>query len=113
MLGTKLLQTEFKEMKDDLANCSLLQIQSTYKLYKPITTMINSIAISNKDYDDKYDDKINPTGDYDEKAIIQMNGVYKEAQTGSKSTTLSKHIQDTAEKKEKKMYGAYIPLDKC
>ena len=43
-----------------------------------MTEMINSIEISNKYYDEKSDDKINPTEDYNKIATIQLNTFYKE-----------------------------------
>ena len=65
--------------------------------------MINSIEINNEDYDDKYNNEMNPADVYDKKVIIWLNNVYKEAQTDRKATSLTKHIKETAKKNKKIM----------
>lgn len=113
MLSANLSQDDFKELRGELTNCLSITLQTKYKLYKPIEAMIESIEVSNELYDAQYDDEINPVDEYDESAIIQLNDVYKASKLDSKATSLTQHIEDTAKKKVKKLYGAYIPLDKC
>ena len=113
-LSSLLSGPDYEEVRKEIAQCTSIELDLKYKVFKPVDKMIKSVKICNRDYDSSFDDKINPANTYNESEIVKLNSVCKEAKLREKNAvSLKQHIEDTAKKKIKYIHAAYIPLEKC
>ena len=100
-LCSKLSGPDYNDVRKQIKECTSLQLDTKYKLFKPIDSLIESIKIENPEYDTNFDNEISPDGPYDEASILQLNSVYEEGKAkDKKGVSLTKHIEETARKKK-------------
>lgn len=75
-LCSSLSVPDYNDVRKQIKEYTSVELDSKYKLFKPIDAMIESIKLDNTEYDAGFDDEIIPDSAYNEESILKLTSLF-------------------------------------